>query len=56
MIGEGKTQGFTTSPSAKRTCKTVVGKRLKASGMFWSETGAQNVLTFRCALLSNRFY
>lgn len=36
-------------------CKTVVGQRLKQSGMFWSEPGAQSVLTLRCLLLSDRW-
>jgi len=36
-------------------CKTVVGKRLKQSGMFWSEPGASSVLQFRTLLLSRRF-
>jgi hypothetical protein len=36
-------------------CRTVVGKRLKQSGMFWSETGATSVLQFRTLLLSRRF-
>lgn len=36
-------------------CKTVVGKRLKDSGMFWSLHGAQNVLTLRTALLGHHF-
>jgi hypothetical protein len=36
-------------------CKTVVGQRLKQSGMFWSLPGAQNILTLRCALLSRRW-
>jgi hypothetical protein len=35
-------------------CKTVVGKRMKCSGMFWSEEGGQGVLDLRCAFLSNR--
>jgi hypothetical protein len=35
-------------------CKTVVGKRMKGSGMFWSEAGGQGVLDLRCALLSGR--
>jgi hypothetical protein len=34
-------------------CKTVVGQRLKQSGMFWSEPGAQNILSLRCLLLSH---
>lgn len=36
-------------------CRTVVGKRLKQSGMFWSEDGATCVLNFRTLLLSQRF-
>ena len=36
-------------------CRTVVGKRLKQSGMFWSEQGATCVLNFRTLLLSQRF-
>jgi hypothetical protein len=34
-------------------CKTVIGLRLKQSGMFWGVTGAQNVLDIR-SLLENR--
>lgn len=36
-------------------CKTVIGKRFKQSGMFWSLPGAHNVLTLRCAYASRRF-
>lgn len=36
-------------------CKTVVGTRLKQSGMFWSVPGATSVLNFRTLLLSHRF-
>lgn len=36
-------------------CKTLAGKRLKQSGMFWSESGATCVLHFRTLLLSGRF-
>ena len=32
-------------------CKCVVGRRLKQSGMFWSETGAENLLSLRCLVL-----
>lgn len=28
-------------------CKSVVGERCKKSGMFWSEQGAENILTLR---------
>lgn len=36
-------------------CRAVVGQRLKESGMFWTEEGATNVLTLRCALEGNRW-
>lgn len=36
-------------------CKAVIGQRLKQSGMFWSQSGAQSVLDLRCLLLSNRW-
>lgn len=32
-------------------CKCVVGRRLKQSGMFWSEDGAENLLSLRCLIL-----
>jgi hypothetical protein len=36
-------------------CKTVIGLRLKQSGMFWSVAGAQNVLDIRCLLENRQF-
>jgi hypothetical protein len=36
-------------------CKSVIGQRLKESGMFWTETGATSVLNLRVALKSNRW-
>ncbi len=36
-------------------CKSVIGQRLKESGMFWTESGATNVLNLRLALKSNRW-
>jgi hypothetical protein len=36
-------------------CKAVIGKRLKQSGMFWSQSGAENILALRCALMGNRW-
>jgi hypothetical protein len=51
-----RSQGlFIGSGVVEAGCKTVVGKRLKNSGMFWSVKGAQNVLDLRTFLLSNRF-
>jgi len=36
-------------------CKTLVGRRSKQSGMFWSTNGVENVQAIRAALYSNRF-
>ncbi|MDB6032184.1 MAG: hypothetical protein JWM16_2522 [Verrucomicrobiales bacterium] len=36
-------------------CKAVIGQRLKESGMFWTKSGATNVLALRCALKSHRW-
>jgi hypothetical protein len=46
---------FIGSGVVEAGCKTVIGKRLKQSGMFWSEAGAGFVLDFRTLLLSRRF-
>jgi hypothetical protein len=46
---------FIGSGVVEAGCKTVVGKRMKGSGMFWSEKGGQGILDLRCALLSDRF-
>jgi hypothetical protein len=36
-------------------CKTVIGRRLKQSGMFWSKPGAENILSLRCLVLGPHF-
>jgi hypothetical protein len=36
-------------------CKTVIGSRLKQSGMFWTERGANAVILLRCTRLSRKF-
>jgi hypothetical protein len=36
-------------------CKSVIGERIKQSGMFWTVLGASCILTLRCALKSNRW-
>lgn len=36
-------------------CKTVIGSRLKQSGMFWSESGAKGMLGLRCLYKSGLF-
>lgn len=46
---------FIGSGVVEAACKTIVGQRLKQSGMRWSLKGAQHVLTVRCALLSGWF-
>jgi hypothetical protein len=46
---------FVGSGVVEAGCRTVVGKRLKCSGMFWSVRGANAILALRCCRLSNRF-
>jgi hypothetical protein len=36
-------------------CRTVIGQRLKQSGMHWTVRGANSIIALRCALLSNRW-
>ena len=36
-------------------CRTVIGKRLKQSGMRWSVRGANAIIALRCCILSGRF-
>ena len=36
-------------------CKTVIGRRLKQSGMFWSQTGAEDILSLRCLVIGPHF-
>jgi len=43
------------SGPVEAACKTVVGNRLKRSGMRWSQSGGQNVLNLRTAVKSNRW-
>jgi hypothetical protein len=35
-------------------CKTVIGQRLKQSGMEWTVRGANDIISLRCTTLSNR--
>jgi len=46
---------FIGSGVVEAGCKTVVGQRLKHSGMLWSCKGASDLLAVRCALLSHWF-
>ncbi len=36
-------------------CKTVIGSRLKQSGMFWTIRGANAIIALRCCCFSGRF-
>jgi hypothetical protein len=46
---------FVGSGVIEAGCKTVIGKRLKQSGMFWSVPGANAIIAARCCLYSGRF-
>ncbi len=46
---------FVGSGVIKAGCKTVVGSRLKQSGMFWTVRGANSILALRCSHLNGRF-
>jgi len=54
--GQYRQEGlFIGSGVVEAACKTVVGRRLKQSGMFWSEVGAENILSLRCLVLGPHF-
>jgi hypothetical protein len=46
---------FIGSGLVEAGCKTIVGQRLKQSGILWSRPGARHLLSIRCALLSGWF-
>lgn len=46
---------FVGSGVIEAGCKTVIGQRLKQSGMRWTVIGANAVIALRCRLLSNRW-
>lgn len=46
---------FVGSGVIEAGCKTVVGSRLKQSGMFWTVRGANAILALRCSRLSRKF-
>jgi hypothetical protein len=46
---------FVGSGVMEAGCRTVVGQRLKQSGMHWTVCGANNIIALRCSLLSNRW-
>ena len=53
---EFRAQGlFVGSGVIEAGCKTVIGSRLKQSGMFWTVRGANDVIALRCCRLNGRF-
>ena len=53
---EFRRQGlFVGSGVIEAGCKTIVGQRLKQSGMRWSLRGANAIIALRCAQLSGRW-
>jgi hypothetical protein len=46
---------FIGSGAVEAGRRTVVGKRLNCSGMFWTVRGANAILALRCCRLSSRF-
>jgi hypothetical protein len=53
---EFRAQGlFVGSGVVESGCKTLIGQRLKQSGMEWSVRGANAIISLRCILTSGRF-
>ena len=46
---------FVGSGVIEAGCKTVIGSRLKRSGMFWTVRGANAIVALRCCHLNDRF-
>lgn len=46
---------FVGSGVIEAGCKTVIGSRLKQSGMFWTVRGANAIIALRCCHLNNHF-
>jgi hypothetical protein len=46
---------FVGSGVIEAGCKTVIGSRLKQSGMFWTVRGANAIIALRCNRLSGKF-
>lgn len=46
---------FVGSGVIEAGCKTVIGSRLKQSGMFWTVRGANSIISLRCCHLNRRF-
>lgn len=46
---------FVGSGVVEAGCRTLIGQRLKHSGMFWSLPGANAIIALRCCIESRRF-
>jgi len=46
---------FVGSGVIEAGCKTVIGSRLKQSGMFWTVCGANAIIALRCCCISGKF-
>ena len=46
---------FVGSGVVEAGCRTVIGERLKQSGMRWSVRGANAIIALRCCIISGRF-
>ena len=46
---------FVGSGVLEAGCRTVIGQRLKQSGMHWTVKGANNIIALRCCFFSNRW-
>lgn len=46
---------FVGSGVIEAGCKTVIGSRLKQSGMFWTVRGANAIIALRCCYLNGQF-
>ncbi len=46
---------ITRSRVIEAGCKTIIGQRLKRSGMRWTVGGANVIIALRCCQLSNRW-
>lgn len=54
--GDFRRQGlFVGSGVVEAGCRTVIGQRLKQSGMHWTVKGANNIIAMRCCILSGRW-
>ena len=46
---------FVGSGVVEAGCKTVIGRRLRMSGMFWTVRGANSLIALRCNRISGKF-